>query len=100
MHKWSWGNGGRFVAPKDISTPEARVNSTQGDSNHKTPKHPNSKEKERQNLHKTEIVGEKTSQEKKNKTTKTKTKTKLVQICGESATKTRHSKHDKRRQQN
>jgi hypothetical protein len=31
-------NGGRFVAPKDISTPEARVNSTQGDSNHKTPK--------------------------------------------------------------
>jgi hypothetical protein len=98
MHKWSWGNGGRFVAPKDISTPEARVNSTQGDSNHKTPKHPNSKEKERQNLHKTEIVGEKTSQTKKQNNKKTKTK--LVQICGESATKTRHSKHDKRRQQN
>jgi hypothetical protein len=74
MHKWSWGNGGRFVAPKDISTPEARVDSTQGDSNHETLKHPNSKEKERQNLHKTKIVGEKTLQEKKTKQQKPKPK--------------------------
>ncbi len=70
MHKWSWGNGRRFVAPKDISTPEARVNSTQGDSNHKTPKFegkgatksPQNRDSQREN-----IAGKKKQQQQKPK---------------------------------